>query len=407
MVVLCIGDGHLRHGDRRNAVRLRALDQIVSRARALRATDNLAAIVWPGDLFHAESGIEDRNILAGYVQQFAELAPLVIVRGNHDRPGDLDIFERFAADHPVHVVTSPQVVVLTRPQRLAIACVPYPEKGALLLADVGADLAGAVHRAFDALFLELGMQLDGHEAQGIPTMFAGHLTIGGAELSVGQPLVGQDLQVDATHLAKLPAATVRVLNHIHKPQEIHGAHYIGSIAPVDYGEVERKRFLELTLGVDGAWRVVSVPLDVPPMYHVEGVATRDRFDWVVKKGPDGAVTTAPLSWAGADVRVRYRFASADAGLLDATKAQILATFAEAAHLELEPVAVVEREVRAPKVVAATTLVDKLRAWSDAQGLPASDGVLEKLAALEQADADALLARLQARLTRPQTPAVAA
>jgi hypothetical protein len=45
MVVLCIGDGHLRHGDRRNAVRLRALDQIVTRARALHATDELVAIV--------------------------------------------------------------------------------------------------------------------------------------------------------------------------------------------------------------------------------------------------------------------------------------------------------------------------------------------------------------------------
>lgn len=405
MRVLVIGDGHLRHGDRRNPMRLRALDQILDRAAAL---PDLAAIVWPGDLFHAESGIDDRNTLASYLRRFAEHAEVLVIKGNHDRPGDLEIFAGLAADHPITVVSAPRLhlVLGTSGPAVAVGCLPYPEKAALVAADLPAsEIGGAVHRAFGALFTEMGVQLERFDAKGIPTLFAGHVTIGGAVLSVGQPLIGSDLQIDATHLAQLPAATVRVFNHIHQPQELHGAHYVGSIAPVDYGEVERKRFLELVH--DGtAWRVESVPLDIPPMFHVEGVATRDRFSWVVRKGPDGAETAAPASWAGADVRVRFRFASADTGALAFIKAQILAEFADAAHLELEPVAVAEREVRAPEVLAAQTLDGKVRAWAAAAGVTTPDSVLAKLALLESLDAEAVLARVQESVARPES-AVAA
>lgn len=400
MIVLAIGDTHLRAGERRQPVRLRALDQILAHATAQHDAGRLAAILWPGDLFHAESTIADRNLLAVYVQAFANLAPLVIVRGNHDKPGDLDIFSRLRTAHQVHVVTTPCVHVIgARAKVLAVACLPHPETSALVAANLPpAEMGPAVGRAFDALFLQMGQELSQQIAIGVPTIFAGHVTISGAELSVGQPLIGHDLAIDATHLARLPQQTVRVLNHIHKPQEIHGAHYTGSIAAVDFGEVERKRFLEL-VHVDGQWRVTSIPLDVPAMYHVDGHVVGDAFDWRVTKGPDGPVSDAPASWAGTEVRVRYRFAAADAGRLDLVKAQIFAEFAEAAHVELEPVAIAERAVRAPEVVQALTLADKVAAWAATAGVTASDGVRAKLARLESTDPALLLAEIEASLRR--------
>jgi exonuclease SbcD len=401
MRVLVIGDGHLRHGDRRNPMRLRALDQILLHASQL---DDLVAIVWPGDLLHGESGIVDRNTLGWYLSALAALAPVLVIRGNHDKPGDLDIYGQLGTKCGISVVTTPRVITAVSPAGvLAVGCLPYPEKSSLVAANLPAsEIAGAVHRAFAAVFSDLGRQLD---ECAVPTLFAGHVTIGGAELSVGQPLVGQDLQIDATHLAQLPASTVRVFNHIHKPQEIHGAYYVGSIAPVDYGEVERKRFLELVH--DGQrWHVESVPLDIPPMYHVDGVATRDAFTWAVRKGPDGPETVAPESWAGADVRVRFRFSAADAGAIDLIKARIIAEFAEAAHLELEPVATTTREVRAPEVVAAPTLDAKLRAWATAAGLDTPESLMAKLARLEATDSEALLAEVSASLGRRES-AVAA
>lgn len=402
--VLAIGDGHVRTADRRHPIRERALAQILAHAEDLGET-GLDLIVWPGDLFHAESEIPDRNWLRRYVLDLAEIAPVLIVKGNHDKPGELDVFDDLRARHRVEVVTSPRVATFGDGAggRVAVACLPYPEKAGLVSAGLpSSEIGPAVDRAFDAVFLELGAQLATLEADGVPTLFAGHVTIGGAELSVGQPLIGQDLQITAGHLAKLPPSTLVVLNHIHKPQQLHGATYIGSIAPVDYGEAERKRFLQLEAHPGAPWALTSIPLDVPPMYHVEGLAGPDGFTWQVTKGPDGPTIDPPASWRGCDVRVRYRFRSADAGRLEFARAEIFATFAEAYHLEPEPVAIVDREVRAPAVAAAVTLADKVRAWAELAGLPTTDAILDKLAALESDDASALLEALERRLAEPVT-----
>lgn len=406
MAIIAIGDVHLRAGDRRNTARLSALNQIVQHARALG--DELHAVIWLGDIYDRESGIDDRNVIAGYVQLFGGMAPQVIVRGNHDRPGDLDILGELATRYPVTVVTRPKVVYLphgnTTFDRYAVACLPYPDKGGLVAADVPASaMADAVNRGLDAVFAELGHELTGAI---VPTIFAGHITVGGAETSVGQPLIGHDVQITAAHLMKLPEKTVKILGHIHKPQELLGAHYVGSVSPCDWGETERKRFFVLRRGPNPltgegpvGWQIEHRLIDVPALYHVEGVFDGTAVTWVVKRGPDGPIEGTPPSFRGAEVRVRYRFNASDAGRVAVCKAQLLADFAEAAHVELEPVAIPDRSVRAPEIARATSTADKLAEWCRLAGLATTDGVLAKLAELERPDRDALLVALEARLTQ--------
>lgn len=395
MRVLAIGDAHLRVSDSRHTTRLRALAQILDHAHQVQPS----LIVWPGDLYDRESGIPERTWMREYLQALSAVAPVLCVRGNHDAHGDGDIFAHVRANGPIYWVTAPGVsVVHTADGPLAVGCLPYPEKAGLVAADVPASEMGpAIHRALDALFLSMGTALADHATR-IPTLFAGHVTVGGSELSVGQVLLGHDLSIDATHLSRLPAATAVVLNHIHKPQTLHGAHYVGSVCACNFGEVEPKRFL--VLEHDGAgWQVASVPLDVPRLYHVDADASRDGFTWRVRKGPEGPTDEAPATWQGTEVRVRYRFPSADAGLLELTRAEILATFKGADRVELEPVATAEREVRAPQVMAAQSLAEKVAAWAEVAGIETSAGVLDKLALIEMADAETVIAGLQASLER--------
>src|SRR3990167_5962571 len=104
-----VGDVHLQHGHPRNADRLASLDQIVDEGRQL---DQLGAWLLPGDLFHARSTVADRNDLAERLALMADVAPVVVVRGNHDQPGDLDIFSRLKARWPVSLATRPGVLDL-------------------------------------------------------------------------------------------------------------------------------------------------------------------------------------------------------------------------------------------------------------------------------------------------------
>ena len=140
-----------------------------------------------------------------------------------------------------------------------------------------------------------------------------------------------------------------------------------------------------------------MPLGVAPLYHVEGVFDGTAVSWVVKRGPDGAVDATPASFAGCEVRARVRFTASDAGRLAVAKAQLLADFADAAHFEIEPVAIAEQSVRAPEIARATTTVEKLGEWCRLSGVATSEGVLAKLARLEAPDRDAILVDLEARL----------
>ena len=71
---------------------------------------------------------------------------------------------------------------------------------------------------------------------------------------------------------------------------------------------------------------------------------------------------------------------------------MLAEFAEALRVEVEPIAVPDRQLRAPAVAEARTLEQKLAAYLAVEEVPAV--LVEKLRALETSEGAALLTRVQ-------------
>jgi hypothetical protein len=387
-----IGDTHLRSTHPRNAARLKALDQIIDEGLRL---PTLAAWLWPGDIFDARSSIDDRNALADRLLRMAARAPVVICYGNHEAPGDLDVFAKLSTNWPIHLIATPRVLYVALPmgQAAAIAVMPYPHRAGLIAAGAAAsNVLQLGQQALEDIFRGLAMELGRATREGALPVFIGHFNIAGSVASTGQPQIGVELEATTGMLAHF-ADCYRGLNHIHRAQAIGGAHYAGSIAPMDFGEMEGKRYLVIEYGLDDdhwAYHAESRPLDTPRLYHVEASFSRDAgFAWQVTKGPGGEAGAAPDSWAGCEVRVRYKFAASERGLID--DGVIRDTFKDAARLELEPVAIPDRALRAPEVAAAKTLADKLRAWADLNQTVATDSVLQKLAALEHGDATSVLA----------------
>jgi hypothetical protein len=231
-------------------------------------------------------------------------------------------------------------------------------------------------------------------------VFAGHATVAGAISSTGQPQIGQDIELDATALARLPADVHVAMNHIHKHQTVGRAVYAGSICRMDFGELEPKGLIDIgfELSIDATFDAPAaptvdrvtwtfVPLDVPAMIHVEGRLTAAAgFEYTIAQASAPITPGDPAAFKGADVRVRYTYLRAEAAILNV--ALIHAEFAEARSLKIEAVPQHEHELRAPEVIAATTLVDKLRAYAESQGLPWSDALAEKAAAFETLPTDA-------------------
>jgi DNA repair exonuclease SbcCD nuclease subunit len=415
--VVHIGDLHLGPNSR-NDDRLAALDQIL---REQEPTD-VALWVWPGDVNHGRMTIADRNALVPRVQRMADVAPVVICYGNHDLPGDLDFLEELKARHAIYVVARPKMLLVPLAgggPLAAIFVLPYPTRAGLVAAGIQTEgVVDAARAALDLLFLQATADLRDYAAKGVLTLMIGHVNVAGSILSAGQPNIGREIELDPLLIGRLGGIYVG-LNHIHKGQEIGGAHYPGSCCRLDWGEVEEKHYLVVTYGqgdemregataADGWLYDVTVkPLDVAPMYHVEGILTREGFVW----GLAGSSSAGPLevvfpeipsSFEGCDVRVRYRYDAAEREALD--EAAVRAPFVGARRLELDPIAVKARASRAPEVAAAVTLEGKVEAFVRASQVRWTLGLGAKLDQLQsQPDGAAFLTSISSALSPAPAP----
>lgn len=390
--VVAIGDLHSDSTNPRNQARLDALDQVISEGLVL---PRLAAWAVLGDVFHRRSTPEDRNALAGRVLRMANAAPVILLAGNHEQPGDLRIFGELAATWPVAVCEQPVVLQIPTPAgaTLTVACLPYPHKANLIAGGVTADetlqLGG---QYLQDILRSFGVGLEG---AALP-LFLGHINVAGSVASNGQPQIGREIELAPAYLDLLGPTVPKLLGHIHKPQSIGDAWYVGSVCRLDWGETEEKRYVVVDYPEASAERfysLQSIPIAVAPMYRVEGELRRDAF--ILDLGD------YPASWAGCEVRVRYRFAASERNVLDHTLPRV--PFADALRLEVEPVAVPDRALRAPEVAAAHTLADKVQAWANLSGATVTDGVVTKLARLEHIEPAVLLSLLTSDITRIEHP----
>lgn len=413
-----LGDLHAGPGSR-NVDRFRALDQAIAEASAW--TD-LGVWFWPGDLSHAGLGIEYRNQVAERVVRMAEVAPVIVCRGNHDPKDDLRFLALLGGTHQIYVVEDrPQTLELELATGglMALFVLPYPTKAGLVsLGLAPADALDVASAALEILFMQAAHDLERSPAD-VKAMI-GHVNVGGSKTSTGQPNIGKEIEIGEIHLDRL-GDIYKGLNHIHKAQQIAGAWYPGSLCRLSWGEIEPKGYLRIqwTLSHDDDWspfHVTTCPLAVPPMYHIEG-----RLEYRVLDGDEQQVLRTVGTFeartdeglvpmpshaeiAQSEVRLRYTYKLSQKDLLDHTVATV--GFAHALKFHVEPIAEPDREVRAPAVAAAKTLPDKVRAWAESTGQTAPAGLLAKLGRLEHEDPAQLLASLQAALAPAEEPAEA-
>jgi exonuclease SbcD len=335
------------------------------------------AVLHAGDVFERKSTPREREAAAEHIQELADQAPVVLVRGNHDAVDDLPIFERLEARHSITVVEGARVVPVAG---MAVACVAWPRKAALLAAFGSRSHEDGARSAADALrglFRGLGAELATHDG---PRLLLMHAMVRGSVTSTGQPLVGCDLEIGLEDLALLNADAY-LLGHIHMRQqwEIAGAPciYPGSPRRTAFGESEAKGYTLLT--IDGHMVTAEfVELPATPMLHVSA-AWHD----------DGLQSDAPTLVAGAEVRLRYSVPSdfRDAAALEANDLCQRMLEAGAVLVKVEPIVIAEQRARAPALATALTLEDKLAALWTAKGFEPGDrraSLLDKVHALEEA-----------------------
>ena len=260
MKLLHTADWHL-------GAKLGSHDRTEDHRTALRALLEVAAserpdlIIHAGDLFDAyrppyaalQLGIEA-------LQRLAQIAPTVVICGNHDSGALFDVLDDMAdmaSPRRLRFVTAPRVLVFDElgGVPVALACVPFIPPGAITDYATGdasrfeGDYADGIRSLNDQV---IGGAREAAGPHGI-VLYTAHLHVDGARPGNSERrfTVGED---HATHTKGLHRALYCAFGHIHDPQQLPGSvrgRYAGSLIPLDYGESRQsKHAVMVTIGDD-------------------------------------------------------------------------------------------------------------------------------------------------------------
>lgn len=355
-----------------------------------------------GDIYERGSTPTEREAVAEWLTEMAEVCPVVIAKGNHDRALDCAILARLRTRLPIIVEEQAAVHVVGG---VAVATVAWPERARVLalMGDAApASRDDATQEALRGVLRGLGQKLGAHQG---PTMLLGHFMCDGAVTSTGQPLLGQPIRVGLTDLA-LAGADVTIMGHIHRAQRFeHDGRafwYPGSPFRTDFGQTERKVALLVDYetaderGAGHDWpRVEEIETPATPMLHVYAEWCQVPDLSGERDIPPGLFTDGPIpDVTGAEVRLRY---CVESDYREAAKAAAAEMRDEVIKLGAQSVKVEEQVVaatraRVPEIARARTTAEKLVALRTSKGEqlePARVARLdEKLSQLEQEVRDA-------------------
>lgn len=204
-------------------------------------------IIIAGDVFNqaktwSDRGLQETNVIIGYIAQLSEIAPTCILRGtpNHDGKMHFDLLSTALSNNRnVYIVDEPCVKNINN--LAAITFVPIFNKN-LYRAEAGELLDKEAENNFFCdkvrdTILDLKPQAD---AMNLPTILVTHYTVLGALMPNGQTSIfaNQETVIDPITLIQSDY-WLTCLGHIHKPQQLetcNNAFYAGSLCALNFND---------------------------------------------------------------------------------------------------------------------------------------------------------------------------
>ena len=231
---------------------LRRMEEMIEYARE----NDVDLVIFAGDAFKSRSPNPTyQREFAWRILELSELAPVVMLVGNHDlaptvlKASSIEIYDTLAVPNIWVADKYETRVIETKRGEVVVGTAPYPIRSRLMqnidtrgmtIAKIDAHL----QTQLESILQQLAQEADEKaESEDTPRLLTGHFTVSGAvwgsERSV---MLGRDIQVSLSSLADSRWDYV-ALGHIHKHQNLTKKRksappvvYSGSIERVDFGE---------------------------------------------------------------------------------------------------------------------------------------------------------------------------
>lgn len=325
-----------------------------------------------GDLYERASDPGSRNLAAECITKLADETRVLIVRGNHDAPGDLRILERLKANHPITVHESPASIIADR-HGVIIHAMPWLTKARWQSLH-----PEATKEEGDKTVSQLVYDYLKNEVALYPSykhILVGHMTIAGAKAQNRQQMGADGVTLGEYDLPEI-GFYAAMLGHIHLRQVL-GTNdrffYNGSVAALDYGETPEKYF-----------SILDTETGYVEWFLLDTIHRQDvNAEWA----PTGTIIE-PIEGCfikGARVRVNLRVEGGDN--IDVARKQIEKWVMESGALEfsINPQVIPVSKVRAVEIAKAISLSDKLKQYWEATSYPDEatlKDMIDKLAQVE-------------------------
>jgi len=378
--VACTGDSHLSE-------RLRLDDNVaVHLALVDQARDaGVDLFLHGGDLYDRRSTPTERNAAVEILTAMTEVAPVFLVRGNHDVEGDIDILARLRTKHRL-IVETRATAAPGSAHELDLAGTIVGLLGlswfskAHLCASLPSDttVASTTNLTIEAArSLLVAIRAEAHRvaaAGGIPIL-AAHALVAGSETSTGQVLVGQGVEFSPGDLIDLGCAWVN-LSHIHKGQGWDRLRYPGSPQRHDLGELESKGWVYVEIDPE-RWREPGGVRWEFRELPARRILLIER-DWTESVGAGDQWNRSEC--AGALVRFRYRIRAESLHAVDEADIERGLLNAGAHEVKIEAVLVHATRVRCAEISAARDTWERVEAWLAAKQIATDEPMRERLRA---------------------------
>lgn len=384
MRIAHLSDSHL-------ATSLDLDDNVRVHDAALRALDSRRPelILHAGDVYDGPPTRADRLATFAFFSKLAEIAPVVVVRGNHDPKGEVQLLGMLrgvtACETPevVEVDTAADVDGLR--SRATVIALPWFNK-ATIAKEVPPEMGIEVSdQAAVDVAREVLQALEGVAMAGDPLVVVGlsHVSLGGAQVSSGQELIGEGVELAPADF-QATGSGIWFLGHIHKAQtwsDPGWVGYSGSLQRLNFGEPEEKGIGVVEVQPNGAGgEVVGAEMIALPAKKLV------RLEWTAGMAAAVLEGAEPIAESAgqlrdADLRIRIRGDVEALDRLDLPHLEDVAVSEGVRRVKVETIAEREDRVRSEAIRTASSTWEMVQAYLTSKGVNAPPARLERLRAL--------------------------